>query len=1233
MGSSRRYLGRSHGLIALCAAAPLLFCADKPQTSAAAGVKRSALASARINGNYGNLPMSFEENRGQTDRSVKFVSQGQGYSMFLTPSEVVLSLQSAPPVSKSGRHASIRMAFSGAKAATVTGEDRQAATSSYFVGNDPAKWVTGAPNYSRVRYQGLYPGVDLVFYGNQRQLEYDLVVAPGADPRTVHLQFDGVDTMRVDGAGNLVLNAGNGEVQQHRPAIYQERDGIRERVDGRYVIQPHNRVTFEIAHYDRSKPLVIDPVLSFATYLGTPGEEVFQLSEAAATATYPAIAVDAQGSVYLTGFNGGNASNFPGHPLNLGPGGTEVFVVKMNSTGTALLYSAVFGGGLTDVGGGIAVDSLGNAYVTGYTNSTNFPTTPGAPQNTLNGSNDAFIAKINAAGNALVYSTYLGGTGDDRGRAIAVDHAGNAYVTGATASTSGFTLVSPLLTSGSGFLAEVNETGTGFLYSTYLSGIGYGIAVDSDENAYVTGTTGTIAPVQGYVLKVIAGGSPGYGPVLLGNTGGSLQTVGFGIALDASGNAYVTGMTNDSHFPQITGGAAQSTYGGGAYDGFAIKLTSSGSLPPVYGTYIGGLGTNILPERGSSIGVDVNGNAYVSGTTQCINFPETNSIGNARNGGPAVLMKGSASGSNSTWTPATLAGSFDQVTALAFSGASIIYAGASAFNAAGGGVYKSTDGGTTWAAANSGITSSSIDAIAVDPSNSNNVYAAGSGHLYKSTNAGTSWTELSQTVGGGASIAISSTTVYVGSSTGLIYSTNGGTSWTAPATSPAPVNSIVIYPGSTTVAYAASNTGVFQTTNGGASWTQLINGSLPSPVQVTSLAITAAATLYAATPSGLFYIPASGTWTSTQIGVGNYTPQLVAVDASSTVYAAIVGSGIAVGITGGTSQSDWSALTYSGLTHNAIVALVVPPGASGTVFAGIVAGTDAFLTEISPDGGSFLSSTCIGGSDNDLGQKIAVTPGGAVYMSGATISANFPTTPGVVQPSLAGLYDAFALGIDVPPAQVSSPEPGIILSGSLATFSWNAVTGATQYSLSVGTTPGGTNIFNGTTTGTSQTVTFIPCTGGNVYVQLAAEVNGSFQTAADYSYPCKSGIGDFNGDHLQDLVWQNNATGQVNVNYFGGVGPQPQGSAVLNNSAGLAGWHVVGTGDFDSNGVPDLVWQNDTTGQVNVNYYGGAGGISIIGWACLNCNPNLTGWKVVAVADMNGDGVPDLIWQNTVQAK
>jgi hypothetical protein len=1007
--------------------------------------------------NYGKLPLSFQENRGQTDARVKFLSHGNRYSIRLAPSEVLLNLHG-----KAGRESTIRMGFPGAKSSPVmAGAERQRAVSSYFIGNDPAKWVTGAPNFARVQYRQLYPGIDLAFYGNQGQLEYDFVVAPGADPGAIRLQFDGVDGMHLDRAGDLVLSAANGAIRQHKPIVYQEGAGGRQMVEGRYVIQSHNRVAFEIAGYDKRKALVVDPTLSFATYLGSPGDELFNTPAAASTATYPAVAVDSQGNVYVAGYMGGNVADFPGHPgiLTAGGkgGGTDVFVVKMNQTGTALIYSVVFGGELSDVAGGIAVDIAGNAYVTGYTNSTLFPVAPNAPQSSLpSASTNAFATEVNASGTALVYSTYLGGSGSFWGRGIAVDPSGNAYVTG-TAEQSGstpFPLVNPLSsTPSAGFLTEVNAAGTAFVYSTYLSaGIGYGIAVDSGGDAYVTGTTGNgslPSPAQGYVLKVNAGGSAvGYEPFFFG-TSGTPTTIGFGIALDAQKDAFVTGMTNDPAFPQITAGAPQTSYGGGLTDGFALKLNPAGNAV-LYATYIGGLGSNPLPERGSGIAVDSAGNAFVAGTTQCVGFPVANQISGARNGGPAVLMKGTVniSTASSNWVPTTLAGSFDQVDALAFDPSGNLYAGASALNATGGGIYLSTDGGNTWVPTaplsnGSVVTTTTVDSIAVDPNAPGTVYAAGSGNLYQTTDGGGLWKQLSQAVGPSAAIAIaktgsSSSIVYVGSSTGLIYSTNSGTSWTPPTAAPGTgaVSALIVDPNNALTAYAGTPTGVYQTVNGGANWVAVNNG-LPGG-GVTSLAINGAA-VYATvvhavivTENGLYYTTNASTngWTQATLGENTSAPLLVAVDSGNNVYVAFSGGGLATGTSGGTQADNWSLPTsaYNGLTHNQITALAVPPGGNGTAFAGIVAAITAFVTEINPTGTApFSSSTCIGGSDNSLGQSIAVTPGGTV-MSGATIATDFPATRGVVQTANAGSDDAFAVGInfDTGVTLTSSPSGAAI---------------------------------------------------------------------------------------------------------------------------------------------------------------------------------------------------------------
>ena len=1204
-----RHLGKSLHHCACLAGAMLCFAA---LASAANPAPHQELAKARLRENYGKLPLSFEENRGQADARVKFLSRGSGYSLFLTPGAVLMNLDQP----QQDKHASLRMSFPGARrSAGITGDRPQSTISSYFLGNDSSQWITGVPNYSGVRYRGLYPGVDLLLYGDQGRLEYDFVVAPGANPKVIHLAFDGARRMRLDDAGDLVLTTALGEIREHKPIVYQDVNGARRNISGHYVIGHDGCVGFEVASYDSRRPLIIDPVLSYMTYLGSPGVESFN-------GNYPAIAVDSQGNAYVTGQNGGStnfgpsgATMLPPPPGGTGGGGTEVFVTKFNPSGTAVIYSVVFGGGGQDVGGGIAVDGSGNAYITGTTSSINFPVSAGAPQGVINGNTNAFVTKVNSSGTALVYSTYLGVGGDlyVQGNAIALDAAGNAYVTGAANST---------LATYNGFLTKVNSAGTQFVYSNSLStGIGYGITADSAGNTFVAGAVGP--RVNGFALSVNPSGSAfNYGPVVIG----AASTAAYGIAVDSSDNAYITGFTGDPHI--ATPGAAQAVYGGGLADGFAAKLSwPAGTIE--WATYVGGAGSAL--EQGSGIGVDSSGNVYVGGTTQCIGFPQESAIYNPQ-ALPAALLVSANHGAS--WSPegsltpgANGIGLFDRVNAVAFdpvNPASIIYVGASAFNgpSGSGGIYKSTNGGASWALSNTGIASTTIDAIAVDPANGQILYAVANEEIYKSTNGGENWTSLNQVVGTSGSVAVNPSNaniVYVGSSTGLLVSSNAGTSWTPIAGVPAPVNAVVVDASGNY--YAANNAGVYK--NGSAS-----SSGLPASTVVSSLAInrTSPNILYAATATpGVLYqtTNSGGTWTPVSLGPEEPEPPLlVAVDPSnpSNLYVALQVSGVLASTDGG---SSWSALAYAGLTHNQATALVVQPS-TGTVLTGIVVAADAFVAKLNSTGSAFLYSTCIGGNDNDYGQRIAVTPGGAVYLSGATVSSDLPVSANAYQRTLAGSYDAFVAAFDLS-LQITSPTPGETLSGSLADFMWNPVAGAAAYELTVGTTPGGTNIFSGITSGTSQDVTFIPCTGSTIYVQLSTEINGIFEPAGTSSYPCKSAIGDFNGDGHQDLLWQNNSSGQVNVNYYGGAGPQAQGSTVLNNGTTLAGWRLVGAGDFDHNGTPDLVYQNTTSGQVNVNYYSGT---TMIGSACLSCGINTTEWKLVAVADFDGNGTPDLVYQN-----
>jgi hypothetical protein len=338
---------------------------------------------------YGQLPLSFEANQGQTDAQVSFLARGSGYALFLTPAEAVLSLRKpTQPGTDADPAASgtvLRMQLVGASTAPrLVGQGLLSGTSNYLLGNDPSQWHTGIADYARVEARGVYPGVDLVYYGNQRQLEYDFTVAPGADPGAITLAFPGAESATLDDQGNLVLQMAGGAVVEQAPVLYQEGNGIREAVSGHYVLAGDGQVGFAVGSYDRSRPLVIDPILSYSTYLGGSFDDIGY-----------GIAVDSAGNAYVTGYT--ESANFPtANPRqSANGGGRDAFVAKLNAAGSVLAYSTYLGGSNDDYGYGIAVDSAGNAYVTGYTNSTNFPTAN--PLQAANGGSvDAFVAKLNA---------------------------------------------------------------------------------------------------------------------------------------------------------------------------------------------------------------------------------------------------------------------------------------------------------------------------------------------------------------------------------------------------------------------------------------------------------------------------------------------------------------------------------------------------------------------------------------------------------------------------------------------------------------------------------------------------------------------------------------------------------------------------------------------------------------------------------------------------------------------
>ncbi len=639
---------------------------SSPPLEPAASVGRTVPADAKPHSVdlYAKRPLSFERNDGQTDAQVKFISRGDGYTLFLTPAEAVLALRTAGQQSGKGEHPhsvsinkakaeTLRIRLVGANPdARIEAVDRLASTSNYFVGKDPRKWHPNIPTYARVKYRDVYSGIDLVYYGaSQRQLEYDFVIAPGANPNAIGLRFEGAKAMTLNPDGDLIVSlAHGGQVNHHAPVIYQERDGKRENVDGKAVLKDKDTIGFELAAYDHARTVFVDPGLSYSTYLG--GSQVD---------SGQAIAVDALGFAYLTGLT--ESDDFPTTPGAFKATTSHVatmFVTKLKADGSGLVYSTYLGGDNHDNfegGYAIAVDSLGNAYLTGDAgNGGDFPTTPGAFQSGPSGGySDAFVTKLSSDGSTLVYSTYLGGTyhpaaGTTNGYAIAVDSLGYAYVTGKTTSGNFPTTAGAFQTSNNStsstdaFVTKMNLDGTGLVYSTYLGGSSSpyggdsanGIAVDSLGSAYVTGTANSSNfPTTAGAFRTVNSGfsdafvtklkPDGTGLVYSTYLGGSQPDIGQGIAIDSLGSAYVTGYTGSPDFPTTAGAfqtAMRTIYG----NAFVTKVKPDGS-GLAYSTYLGGYGDiadSVIDDPGTDhaygIAVDSFGHAYVTGQTWSSNY-------------------------------------------------------------------------------------------------------------------------------------------------------------------------------------------------------------------------------------------------------------------------------------------------------------------------------------------------------------------------------------------------------------------------------------------------------------------------------------------------------------------------------------------------------------------------------------------------------------------------------------
>ena len=563
-------------------------------TDGASPAARETGTKARLVSGFGKMPLYFEENRGQLDPRVAYAVRGRDTALYFTKEGVTFSLTRSEDEDSRGktspvslpqpaplRRWNVKLDFLDANPNVhVTGQEKTEAVVSYFKGSRE-EWKTGIPTYASVLYRELWPGIDLVYSGTVDRLKYQFVVRPGADPERIRLAYSGATRVGVGKEGELQVETPLGGFSDERPYSYQEIGGRRVEVETGYALSgvsgPSQSYGFHLGSYDDARPLVIDPaVLVYAGYIGGSGVDVGR-----------GIAVDGAGNAYVTGNTSSTAATFPetGGPDLSHNDGDDAFVAKVNAAGTGLLYAGYIGGSGVDIGNGIALDGAGNAYVTGQTSSTEttFPVT-GGPDLSHNGNDDVFVAKVAAAGTSLVYAGYIGGSGFDVGNGIAVDASGNSYVTGSTGSTA-FPVIGGLDPTynlgGDAFVAEVAAAGTSLLYAGYL--------------------------------------------------GGSSGDTGFGIAVDASGNAYVTGQTSSTEvtFPVTVG--PDLTYNLGAADAFVAKVAAAGTSI-LYAGYIGGSDFDI----GRGIAIDGSGNAYVTGQTPSdeSTFPVT--------GGPDLTHNGNA---------------------------------------------------------------------------------------------------------------------------------------------------------------------------------------------------------------------------------------------------------------------------------------------------------------------------------------------------------------------------------------------------------------------------------------------------------------------------------------------------------------------------------------------------------------------------------------------------------------
>ena len=1001
---------------------------------------------------YGKLPLSFEPNLGQADRRVRFSARGQGYGLFLTSDETVVALRSASDITESNagrplpRNSKVlRMKLLGAdQRPDIRGLDELPGKHNYFVGNDSRKWLTDIPAYSKVRYRNVYPGIDVVYHGQQGQLEYDFVIAPGRSPARIKMAFKGMESIHLEPDETLVLHTSAGDVRQPKPIAYQEINGQRREVAARYLVKG-NEVSFKIGTYDKKETLIIDPVIVYSTFLG-----------GASTEQGLGIAVDAQGNAYLTGRT--NSVDFPlaGALQSVKDGFSDAFVAKLNPSGTALVYSTYLGGNGSDVGNAIAVDSQGSAYVVGSTFSTNFPHTPGVFQDTKDAFVDAFVSKLSPSGSSLTYSTFLGGNNSDNGYGISVSTDGSAYVVGRTDSTRFRTLPFPTPRNGSPVYKSTNGAA---LWAPGASGLsssvvnGFGLDPVNANKLYAATTTG--------VFK----------------------------STDSGSNWNLTGTARPSTAPTSPSVIV--------VDSSNPNVIYAGGIPEgVHKSIDGG---NLYDEKNNGLSALVNSLAIDPNAPTTLYAATLEGVYKTTNGGD-------------TWQEMNNGlGQFTAVNEIVIDPTSttVVYIGTER------GMFKSTNGGTLWTSINSGPLSESayVTALAIDPLNPSTLYIGGfgfstGGEVLKTTNGGMTWTAI----GIGLNFflindlnvdPITPGTIYAATGGAGIYkSINGGTNWTGSNTGLANliVNDVAFNHSNPAIVHAGTNIGgdafAVKLNPSGSALDYLNNFGGSENEEARGVALD---------PDGNSYVVGSTDSVNFPLvnalqPFGGFSDAFVAkLNTSGTAFTYstyIGGNGFDQGraiavrsgrafVVGDTTSSNFpllnaikstlgpfdtdafvsrlntsgNGLEYStylgGNTRDQGLGVSVASDGS-TLVTGLTSsldfptlgglqpnpggGDDAFVTKLNPAGTALVYSTYLGGSNSDQGSGIATDSSGNAYVVGNTLSANFPIVA-AFQPTIRGGFDAFVAklgpGVEVAVTMTDSPDP--VAFGSDLTYTINMV--------------------------------------------------------------------------------------------------------------------------------------------------------------------------------------------------